>query len=165
MSKRSPLPNSKDHKIQREWNHYTPLHSSSATTARIWKCHLEPQIQRGPEGYRKGATQSHKACKKCQPLGVWRQAKGTEIAITTAQASSRRYDPGVQNSHWHRQNNITRVSSWGPDRRKWLFSEVRGGIWTPHSPVLIKISADKRPLNQLTVKKIFFSLIIKTFCY
>ena len=36
-----------------------------------------------------------------------------------------------------------------------------GGIW--HSPVLIKISADKRPLNQLTVKNLFFSLIIKTF--
>ena len=60
---------------------------------------------------------------------------------------------------------ITRVASWGPDRRKWLFSEVRGGIWTPHSPVLIKISAGKRPLNQLTVKKIFFSLIINTFCH
>ena len=55
---------------------------------------------------------------------------------------------------------ITRAASWGPDRRKWLFSAVSGGIWTPHSPVLIKISADKRPLNQLTVKKIFFSLII-----
>ena len=60
--------------------------------------------------------------------------------------------------------NITRVASWGPDRRKWLFSEVRGGIWTPHSLVLIKISADKRPLNQLTVKNLFFSLFIKTFC-
>ena len=60
---------------------------------------------------------------------------------------------------------ITRIASWGPDRRKWLFSEVRGGIWTPHSPVLIKISADKRPLNQLTVKNLFFSLIIKTFCH
>ena len=60
---------------------------------------------------------------------------------------------------------ITRVAPWGPDRRKWLFSEVRGGIWTPHSPVLIKISADKRPVNQLTVKKIFFSLFIKTFCF
>ena len=52
---------------------------------------------------------------------------------------------------------------WGPYRRKWLFSEVRGGIWTPHPPVLIKISANKRPLNQLTVKNLFFSLIIKTF--
>ena len=27
---------------------------------------------------------------------------------------------------------------------------------TPHSPVLIKISEDKRPLNQLTVKIYFF---------
>ena len=54
------------------------------------------------------------------------------------------------------QFTITRVASWGPDRRKWLFSEVRGGIWTPHSPVLIKISADKMPLNQLTVKNYFF---------
>ena len=54
---------------------------------------------------------------------------------------------------------ITRVAPGGPDRRKWLFSEVRGGIWTPHSPVLIKISADKRPLNQLTVKKNFFFII------
>ena len=62
------------------------------------------------------------------------------------------------------RTNITRVASWGPDGRKCLFSEVRGGIWTPHSPVLIKISADRRPLNQLTVKKLFFSLIIKTFC-
>ena len=60
---------------------------------------------------------------------------------------------------------ITRVDPWGPDRRKWLFSEVRGGIWTPHSHVLIKISADKRPLNQFTVKNLFFSLIIKTFCH
>ena len=32
-------------------------------------------------------------------------------------------------------------------------------------PVLIKISADKRPLNQLTVKNLFFLLIIKTFCH
>ena len=92
---------------------------------------------------------------------------------------------GSTNTSWHRQTSappvdsswtaehvetneesqisITRVASWGPDCRKWLFSEVRGGIWTPHSPVLIKISADKRPLNQLTVKKIFFSLFIKTF--
>ena len=30
---------------------------------------------------------------------------------------------------------------------------------------VIKISADKRPLNQLTVKNLFFSLIIKTFCH
>ena len=59
---------------------------------------------------------------------------------------------------------ITRVTSWGPDRRKWLFSEVRGGIWTPHSSVLIKISADKRPLNQLAVQNLLFSLFIKTFC-
>ena len=42
-------------------------------------------------------------------------------------------------------------------------SEVASG--PPHSPVLIKISADKRPLNQLTVKNLFFSLIIKTFCH
>ena len=48
---------------------------------------------------------------------------------------------------------ITRVVPWDPDRRRWLFSAVRGGIWTSHSPVLIKISADKRPLNQLKVKK------------
>ena len=43
----------------------------------------------------------------------------------------------------------------------------RGQGWhlDPHSPVLIKISADKRPLNQLTVKNLFFSLIIKTFYY
>ena len=36
----------------------------------------------------------------------------------------------------------------------------RGQGWhlDPHSPVLIKISADKRPLNQLTVKNLFFSL-------
>ena len=42
-----------------------------------------------------------------------------------------------------------------------------GQCWhlDPHSPVLIKISADKRPLNQLTVKNLFFSLIIKTFCH
>ena len=60
---------------------------------------------------------------------------------------------------------ITRAASWAPDRRKWLFSAVRGGIWNPHSPVPIKISADKRPLNQLTVKNIFFSLNIITFCH
>ena len=35
----------------------------------------------------------------------------------------------------------------------------------PYLPVLIKISADKSPLNQLTVKNFFFSLIIKTFCH
>ena len=39
----------------------------------------------------------------------------------------------------------------------------RGQGW--HSHVLIKISADERPLNQLTVKNLFFSLIIKTFCH
>ena len=35
----------------------------------------------------------------------------------------------------------------------------RGPGWhlDPHSHVLIKISADKRPLNQLTVKNLFFS--------
>ena len=38
---------------------------------------------------------------------------------------------------------------------------VSGGIWT----VLIKISADKRSLSQLTVKILVFSLIIKTFCH
>ena len=38
-----------------------------------------------------------------------------------------------------------------------------GGIWIPHSPVPMKISVDKKPLNRLTVN--FFSLIIKTFCY
>ena len=59
---------------------------------------------------------------------------------------------------------ITKAASWGPDRRKWPFSAIRGGIWTPHSPVLIKISAYKSPLNQLTVIN-FFSLIIKTFCH
>ena len=32
-------------------------------------------------------------------------------------------------------------------------------------PVLIKISADNSPLNQLPVKSLFFSLIIKTFCH
>ena len=58
---------------------------------------------------------------------------------------------------------ITRVASWRPDHREWLLSEVRCGIWTPYVPVLIKISADKWPLNQLTVKHLFFSLIIKTF--
>ena len=64
---------------------------------------------------------------------------------------------------WGRQE--TPGAPWDPDRRRWLFSAVRGGIWTPHSPVLIKISADKRPLNQLTVKNLFFSLFIKTFCH
>ena len=71
--------------------------------------------------------------------------------------------------HYYQLRLITRVASWGPDRRKWQFSEVRGGIWTPppppppNSPVLI--SADKRPLNQLEVKNLSFSLIIKTFRY
>ena len=37
------------------------------------------------------------------------------------------------------------------------------GTWTPHSPVVIKISADNSPLNQLPVN--FFSLIIKTCCH
>ena len=60
---------------------------------------------------------------------------------------------------------ITRAVSWALERRKWLFSAVSGGIWTPHSPVLIKISADKRSLSQLTVKILVFSLIIKTFCH
>ena len=76
---------------------------------------------------------------------------------------------GKRSRHSRRMRNpqfyITRVAPWGPDRRKWLISEVRGGIWTPHSPVLIKISADKRPLNQLTVKNLFFSLFIKIFCF
>ena len=64
-----------------------------------------------------------------------------------------------------RLNYITRVASWGPDRRKWLFSEVRGGIWTPHSPVLIKISADKRPLNQLTARIFFLHYSSKHFAF
>ena len=55
----------------------------------------------------------------------------------------------------HRRYNITRAASWAPDCRKCLFSAVSGGIWTPHSPVLM-ISADKRPHNQLTVKNLFF---------
>ena len=71
--------------------------------------------------------------------------------------------PSQNNTKWKLQI-ITRAASWAPDHRKWLFSVVSGGIWTSHLPVQIKISADKRPLNQLTIKKIFFSLIIKTFC-
>ena len=42
-----------------------------------------------------------------------------------------------------------------------------GQCWhlEPHSPVLINISADNSPLNLLTVKNSFFSLIIKTLCH
>ena len=42
-----------------------------------------------------------------------------------------------------------------------------GQCWhlDPHSPVLIKISADNSPLNQLPVKNLFISFIIKTFCH
>ena len=43
-----------------------------------------------------------------------------------------------------------------PDR-DWLLSSVSVGIWTPHSPVLIKISADKGPLNQLAVQNWFLN--------
>ena len=93
-----------------------------------------------------------------------------EADVDTASQKGARCEDYRVSSHltaviWEKYRNITRVASWGPDRRKWLFSEVRGGIWTPHSPVLIKISADKRPLNQLTVKNLFFSLFIITFCH
>ena len=64
---------------------------------------------------------------------------------------------------------LSKVHYQGSLLRPWLqkMAVFRGQGWhlDPHSPVLIKISADKRPLNQLTVKKLFFSLIIKTFCH
>ena len=64
---------------------------------------------------------------------------------------------------------LSKVHYQGSLLRPWpqKMAVFRGQGWhlDPHSPVLIKISADKRPLNQLTVKKIFFSLIIKTFCH
>ena len=44
-----------------------------------------------------------------------------------------------------------------------VFSGQCGGIWTPNSPVLIKISADKRSLNQLTAKQYFFHQSSKYF--
>ena len=58
-------------------------------------------------------------------------------------------DTPIANVQLQENSFITRAASWGPGRRKWLFSAISGGIW-------IKISADKRPLNQLTVKKKFF---------
>ena len=72
------------------------------------------------------------------------------------------YGPIHAMSPWKGQF-ITRVASWTPDHRKWLFSAGNVGIWTPHSPVLIKIYADKRPLNQLTVKNLFFHSSSKHF--
>ena len=54
---------------------------------------------------------------------------------------------------------ITRALTAEIDR----FPRVSVGIWTPHSPMLIKISADNSSLNQLPVKNLFFSIIIKTF--
>ena len=65
--------------------------------------------------------------------------------------------------------NITRETSWDPDRRNWLFS------WSvlasapplpsphPHSPVLIKISAHKSPLNQVPFIFFFFHQSSKHF--
>ena len=52
---------------------------------------------------------------------------------------------------------ITRAASWDPDLKQWLYhrSDVASGP-LPHSPVPMKISADKRPLNQLRVKKKIF---------
>ena len=58
---------------------------------------------------------------------------------------------------------ITRETSWDRDRRNWLFSAVSVGIWTPHPPVLIRISLDKSPLNQLRVKNLFFHWSSKHF--
>ena len=87
----------------------------------------------------------------------------SHVVCTGGTTQTKQHFPQLLKKHY--AHIITRVDPCGPDRRKWLFSEVRGGIWTPHSPVLIKISADKRPLNQLTVKNLFFSLIIKTFCH
>ena len=75
----------------------------------------------------------------CQILFVW---------IWTSQHADYKHVL-FHNRLWY----ITRAVSWGPDCRKWLFSAFKCGIWTPHSPVLIKISAVKRPLNQLTVNK------------
>ena len=53
---------------------------------------------------------------------------------------------------------ITRAASWDPSwqQKMAVFRGQIGGIWTPHSPVLIKISADKIPLNQLSVENLFF---------
>ena len=95
-------------------------------------------------------------------LWLWIYLKSKRIAQYYRQTSNIRC---TKYHNWDVSSLITRVAPWDSDRRRWLFSAVRGGIWTPHSPVLIKISADKRPLNQLTVKKMFFSLIIKTFCH
>ena len=57
----------------------------------------------------------------------------------------------------------------GNPLRPWLqeLAVFLGQCWhlDPHSPVLTSISGDKSPLNQLPVKKLFFSLIIKTFCH
>ena len=72
---------------------------------------------------------------------------------------------------YYSKYDITRETSWGSDRRNWLFSSVSVVSWThppppptttphptttpPHSPVQIKISVDKSPLNQLEVKNVF----------
>ena len=88
---------------------------------------------------------------------------------------------------YYSKYDITRETSWGSDRRNWLFSAVSVGSWTPtpppipiptqpppppiptptqpphhqptptppHSPVQLKISVDKSPLNHLEVKNVF----------
>ena len=76
--------------------------------------------------------------------------------VTHAYVQSSRKDFKMADVHY--QGNLLRP--WTQ-----LFSSVSGGIWTPHSPVLIKISEDESPLNQLPVKNLFFSLIMKTFCH
>ena len=65
-------------------------------------------------------------------------------------------------SKW--QMYITRETSWDPERScfpRWVVVFIH----LCHSPVLIKISEDESPLNQLPVKNFFFSLIMKTFCH
>ena len=49
---------------------------------------------------------------------------------------------------------ITRAASWDSNRRKWVFSAVNGGIWTPLH--ICWWRSLQRPLNQLTANKLFF---------
>ena len=62
---------------------------------------------------------------------------------------------------WHKP--CQTFHPWCPCIKTRCLSEVRGGIWTPFDPVLLKISANKRPLNQLIVKNLLFHYSSKHF--
>ena len=88
-----------------------------------------------------------------KPQGVW--ARGIEAWARSDDLRNSRWRSSGPSSVMycgHYQGSLRRP--WPQKNGFFQRSEVAPG--PPHSPVLIKILADKRPLHQLTVKKSFF---------